>query len=91
MYKKMERCFSRCREGEKGCGLFRSINRVFFRGVRKVSIFRLIIWLISLGLLGIAVVWDIKTGSTRREPVVITYAVLTIMNLMAGMTINIYY
>lgn len=56
-----------------------------------MSIFRLIIWLISLGLLGIAVVWDIKTGSTRRGPVVITYAALTIMNLMAGMTINIYY
>ena len=56
-----------------------------------MSIFRLIIWLISLGLLGIAVVWDIKTGSTRREPVVITYAAITIMNLMAGMTINIYY
>ena len=91
MYKKMERGFSRCREGEKRLRTISEYQSSIFRGVRKSEHF-----MINNMAYQFRFTWNCsclgyKTGSTRREPVVITYAVLTIMNLMAGMTINIYY
>lgn len=48
-----------------------------------------VIWLTSLFLLVASVIYDIKTGCTRRGPVLMSYLILTVMNLLCKINLNI--
>lgn len=62
--------------------------------MRKEGIFMAnVIWFISLILLVLSIIYDVKTGQSKREPIVMAYVALTIMNLWGKIncTINLYF